>query len=459
MSADSRLDDLVVNDKSEKYGDMIRIDKIKFTNYKFFYEKFELPVDGQNILLYGENGSGKSSIYKALELLTKKSFIDFDKNRNIFSKDKPVEVEFGFKNGQELIISSDLEEMPDHIDFVSKLSIFKPMLDYKKLLRVHYEHGISGDEINLYEMLSELLKDYPINKDLKTLYEIEDLVEFFSALKTILDTDFKNDINNFLLNYFKADFSIDKFEYKTKREKSGLGATPVVNIIIDYKGCIIEKYHSFLNEARLSALAISLYFVSIKKLLDEIKEKSLKILVLDDLLISLDMNNRIKLLEILKNEFSDFQIFFFTHDKDLFEMYKNKMSWKKYELYLDDSGDIPMPILKEGKSNIERAKQFYAQKEYDVCANLLRKEFEKILKSYLPQVEQRDKNYEPLDLSSLVDKATSKTDGDIKKLLEKLDSDRKHILNPLSHRNDVKVYSNEVKSAIDDLVELKRVLK
>jgi len=57
------------------------------------------------------------------------------------------------------------------------------------------------------------------------------------------------------------------------------------------------------------------------------------------------MSNRLKLLNILKEQFADFQIFFFTHDKELFELYKNKMSWKKYELYLDDSEDVQKPIL------------------------------------------------------------------------------------------------------------------
>lgn len=40
-----------------------RIDKLYIENFKFFKEGFELPVEGKNVLLYGENGSGKSSIY------------------------------------------------------------------------------------------------------------------------------------------------------------------------------------------------------------------------------------------------------------------------------------------------------------------------------------------------------------------------------------------------------------
>ncbi len=459
--SDNRLDKLAVNEPVVEYAAALRIDRIKFTNYQFFYGEFELPVNGKNLLVYGENGSGKSSIYKAMELLTQNGFVDFDKNLNIFAPDESAEVEFGFNNGKELIITSDLEEMPDHMDFINGLSIFKPMLDYKKLLKVHYAPEVNDSKINLYYMFRKLLNNYPVETEGQKaiLADIEDLTEYFKLLENILETDFQKEINKYLESYFKADFNIEKFEYKTKIDKNTGAATPVINIILYYKEYLIDKYHTFLNEARLSALAISIYMVAIKKLIDVLKTDSLKILVLDDLLISLDMSNRLKLLEILKNEFTDFQIFFFTHDKELFEIYKNKMEWGKYELYLDDSGDIPVAILKQGKSEIERAKVFYAQKDYDACALLLRKGFEKTLKSYLTPAEQRNKNCEELDLAGLIGRAISKSSGESENILNKLNSDRQHILNPLCHTNNKAIHSEELKSALDDLEKLGDNLK
>ena len=46
------------------------IDEIKIENFKFF-PRMEKPIklDGKHLLLYGENGSGKSSIYWALYTL------------------------------------------------------------------------------------------------------------------------------------------------------------------------------------------------------------------------------------------------------------------------------------------------------------------------------------------------------------------------------------------------------
>lgn len=40
-----------------------RIKKIEIENFKFFKDTFLLDIDSKNLLLYGENGSGKSSLY------------------------------------------------------------------------------------------------------------------------------------------------------------------------------------------------------------------------------------------------------------------------------------------------------------------------------------------------------------------------------------------------------------
>ena len=164
-------------------------------------------------------------------------------------------------------------------------------------------------------------------------------------------------------------------------------------------------------------------------------------------------------LGILKNEFADFQIFFFTHDKGLYEIYKDKLNWKKHEFYLDENDDIPGVIVKQGRSEIERAKVFYAQKEYDACALLLRKGFEKTIKNYLTPKEQRNKNCEELNLAGLIERAISKASNEAKIILQQLNSDRQHILNPLCHINAKNIHSEELKNAISDLEKLKPLLK
>ena len=51
---------------------MIKINKTKLNNFRFFIDVEEyntFDVGGQNMLVYGENGSEKSSLFRAFEEL------------------------------------------------------------------------------------------------------------------------------------------------------------------------------------------------------------------------------------------------------------------------------------------------------------------------------------------------------------------------------------------------------
>ena len=91
---------------SAGYGP-VRIKRIKITNYRFFRDEFELNFDGANLLVYGENGSGKSTIYHALGFLAKGRFDSIEGERNIFSEAGDPLIELGFTNGRDLLIDRD----------------------------------------------------------------------------------------------------------------------------------------------------------------------------------------------------------------------------------------------------------------------------------------------------------------------------------------------------------------
>jgi DNA repair exonuclease SbcCD ATPase subunit len=458
---DDRLNGFAVAETQLNYNTAMRIDHIRLSNYRFFHGDFELNFAGKNVLIYGENGSGKSSIFKALELLTKKEMPsdEFIKNRNVFSPDDDAAVEFGFSNKQNYIIDADTERHPDYVDFLHGLSVFVPTLDYKKLLKVHYSIT-EVEQMNLYNLFRILLRDYEYVNNEK-LSSIKNPNQYFSELTKIMNDKIIDDINRYLDCYFESDCAIVAFNCRTEIDDEDENRIiPIINLTINYKENEIDRYHSFLNEARLSALAISIYLSTIKSLYGALNNDSLKILVLDDLLISLDMNNRMKLLNLLKGEFSDFQIIFFTHDKALFELYKNQIDWQKFELYLDDVADIPSVIVKKSTNDIEMAKGFYGKKEFNACGLHLRKALEKILKQYLPQEQQIDRNYRALDLAGLIDRAKSrsKDNQDVLLLLEQLTIARSHILNPLSHDDDRTIYQTELRDSIKTIETLKDLL-
>ncbi len=44
----------------------LRIESLSLRAYRAFSAELEIPIHGRNLVVYGENGAGKSSIYKAL---------------------------------------------------------------------------------------------------------------------------------------------------------------------------------------------------------------------------------------------------------------------------------------------------------------------------------------------------------------------------------------------------------
>jgi hypothetical protein len=143
----------------------------------------------------------------------------------------------------------------------------------------------------------------------------------------------------------------------------------------------------------------------------------------------------------------------------LFELYKDKLDWKSFELYSDNSDQIPKCTKKETISLIEKANKFFDEKEYDLCGVLLRKDLERILNKYLkPKTSEK--------LYNLVERAKEITPNNEKIILEKILAHTKHILNPSSHNDNRNKYSEELKEAINDLehirilenIELKKTL-
>ena len=61
---------------------MASISKITINGFKAFPKEFNLNLDGKNLLMYGENGSGKSSIYYALHALLQSQCHDIKKYFN-----------------------------------------------------------------------------------------------------------------------------------------------------------------------------------------------------------------------------------------------------------------------------------------------------------------------------------------------------------------------------------------
>jgi hypothetical protein len=128
-----------------------------------------------------------------------------------------------------------------------------------------------------------------------------------------------------------------------------------------------------------------------------------KVLFLDDVFIGLDLTNRLPILDIIKNEFSDYQVFISTYDRHLYELAKRKFEtespdrWKSVELFVGkdsiDNEPVDRPILVVGESHFEKATQYLHDRrkpDYPAAANYFRKALEQIVIEEIPPYEKTD---------------------------------------------------------------------
>ena len=131
-----------------------KIYNLHIENFKVFKEAFDLPVDGKNILLYGENGSGKSSIYWSFYTLyqaclkstpqAQKYFLynNTENLRNRYSHSTDYSgMTILFKNGGSGLLfedSSDTVSVTDslHPDFMKLSMASSDFMNYKFLASI-----------------------------------------------------------------------------------------------------------------------------------------------------------------------------------------------------------------------------------------------------------------------------------------------------------------------------------
>lgn len=261
--------------------------------------------------------------------------------------------------------------------------------------------------------------------------------------------------------------------------------TPRIKLSVEYTGTRVVHHHrpqSFLNEAILSQIALS---IRLGALLTRPSDES-KILVLDDLLLSFDMDNRDKVLDIFlqkkeevnangdiedKNPFSKFQIFFFTHDKGLnyfvgekIKQHKRQDSWIESEIYasgkeIDSAGrvvrDYPKPILIDGYlDELGKSKSYLnTKKDYTAAALYVRKALERTISECLPLELVYTIKGEQRGLAMLWEEFLKCYTVPQDKI-DLLSQSRSMILNPQAHYNfmSLPVYYSELNRAIE-LVE------
>lgn len=456
------------------------IDEVEISNFKFFpaigADNKPIKVDGKHLLVYGENGSGKSSLYWALYTLLEcankpnnkqiEKYFEYDGaesllNINAIQQSAPNEVKaenayvkIRLKNdaNTDYIISYDdvairtkLEPQISNFasDFINyrvlysafnyahseevdlyhhfKYTVF-PYVKFDDPCKIWIKNEVTGnwDEVIIqeanpviqflengafYEIQANEKKKYTITKS-----QVKDVKQSVSSIKATLQkllTHINTKGNEILkeLGYPNFDFRV---EYK-EEEKEVIGTVtyiaPKIQILLknktyDGKPDKVHRIHSFFNEAKLTAVSLAIRLAVLEKKPDDAQ---VKILVLDDLMISLDMNNRTKVIDyVFKNYLSKYQTFILTHDKSLFEFIQLKINqwdkkgnWEIKEMYCG-STNKPV-IIEENLDLIQRADAYFKAFDYYSAGNNIRKAIEKKLEELLPEkvrITTRDLDHE-----------------------------------------------------------------
>ena len=530
----------------------MKLTKLRLKAFRGISDEFEVPIGGRNALIFGENGSSKSSIAKALELLfdprgdrdllTHKNLFgtgdpsivaDFEgiftntnpKTRKTFrnKKHEPLKWTVGqpkplptwlllssarsaFLDHRKLLLLSDrtrelsenffrtavqylFANLPAKTDGTTVGKVWQDATDlaaaYRQAKTVRKRgrkpktavsasvahHAAIEDSLNV---LNAALNFYLLpngGKPPRLVTEAERLLRHFENVRLKLALDFENLSFDRDKGTFKGGLLHPAVSYcgerLTRSELNDRGETQTV-----------ATHHEILNEARLTALALALFFAAVR-LQDEIPytggngepENPARLLVLDDVLIGLDYDHRVPVLEMLRKEFlksKRYQLVLLTHNREWFDFCRLKVGtrgWSVIEIYAKREGGPKLsdwPVKKEGSSDLlDRAKAFLddpAHKAIPAAANYARTSIEWALKELCAKLHRPVPfTLEPhrLDtddfLGALTKHPAAKRNGkriitkDLKTDFEAL---RKTVLNAYSHWHPTTAVESEVRRAI-----------
>ena len=505
---------------------MQKIKKLHLTNFKFFFGETNIDFAKKNLLIYGENGSGKSSVYWALYTFMQsvykiddeiKKYFDPTNDQNLINRflvpgtHSSIVIEFEDEHESRITkkislatvnTKSDnfLKEVAQSSDFINyrllskvydfsnrdKIDLF-PIFEREILPYVNFDTEFSPNNRNAHDWWSFIAKGLnprPRMHELEYINFQNVINRFNSEMQTFLNRIVES-ANDYLQNKFNQKLKIE-FQYRntsydaflpnstTKRNHAILN--PQILLSVQYlhdtllevdKG--IKRPHSFLNEAKLTTIALAIRFA----VLDEkyIKDVT-KLLVLDDLLISLDMSNRDIVLELVINQFKNYQIVILTHDRSFFNLIKKRLDyemvlndWSIKEMYQDENSDgVPIPFIPDNSDYLQKAEKYLREFDYPACANYLRKETERLLKHLLPYNKTikvtDEEGTKALQLDTLIDnfkKYYAEFGGDFSEF-KKLKEYKDILLNPLSHDNlDAPIYKLELLELKSTLLKLRKL--
>lgn len=433
-----------------------RLHRIEIRNFKAFRE-FSFDLGGRHLLLYGANGSGKSSLYWALYTFLQSArkptpgvakYFDPADPQNLLNiheqneaAPKPGEIALTLRDVGTKIDTTYRISKADHSTLnhptILKGDLASDFVTYRFFFG--FSNFRNSERFDLWSLFEAEILPFCVSTGggatpLQQWERIRSGVanpagsrglggadayaaftaatnQFADTLKSVVD-DISKEAQKFYDQHFAQGDPVPlKLALGVTRPPSFSGTTrqtsqfrkPILELHIEVAGKVIKRPQSFLNEAKMTQLALSVRFAAS---LVNLHESDLKLLVLDDLLVSLDMSNRMAVVKILlSGAFGNYQKIILTHDLGFFQEIRrligpNHSDW----LFSKMTGDAKQgPRLESVMTELELAQDYLANDQLTECGNMLRKHAEANLEAFINTVKAK----RGLDTLISTDKFTS----------------------------------------------------
>jgi energy-coupling factor transporter ATP-binding protein EcfA2 len=411
-----------------------RVQHLSITNFKAFRE-FSLNLEGRHLLVYGANGAGKSSLYWALYTFLQSAkkpknsiakYFDSADHQNLLNLHEQKEADP--KLGEIVLTLRDTETRNDTTYRISqadhgtlnqpvilKGDLASDFITYRFFFG--FSHFRNSEKFDLWPLFEKDVLPFCVSTGGQVPLEMWQRIKSgepnptrssgvigadaydrfrqntasFAGVITAVVEAISTEAQKFYDTHFAGDDPAKvtlKLAVTTPPSATGSNqqdfkfTLPVIEFGVQLDGTTVTKPQSFLNEAKLTQLALSVRFAAS---LVNLHESDLKLLVLDDLLVSLDMSNRMLVVDLLLSDtFANYQRIILTHELGFFREFKRRIGDRHPDWHFVQLQGNAAQVIKamNEKRDLEKAEDYLNGHNIEEAAMFLRKAAEDTAKRY-----------------------------------------------------------------------------